>query len=105
MAPMKMVAVTAAVMAAPITGCSSMLLRSSMVSGPGFRKISSATTIFPRSWIGPPMEMALTRPDHEVPARGNTEMLFRAVRNLADNALKHSAAGDAIEIVRPVQGG
>jgi signal transduction histidine kinase len=44
-------------------------------------------------------EVALECPDRSVFVRGNAEMLFRATRNLADNALKHSAPGDTVEIV------
>ena len=43
-------------------------------------------------------EIAVIGADRPVPVRGNAEALFQAVRNLADNALRHTPAGTAVEI-------
>jgi signal transduction histidine kinase len=42
--------------------------------------------------------VALTGIDRPVPVNGNAEMLGRAVRNLVENALKHTPAGTDVEI-------
>ena len=43
-------------------------------------------------------EIALTGCDPPVFVRGNASMLHRAIRNLADNALRHTPMGSAVEI-------
>jgi signal transduction histidine kinase len=43
-------------------------------------------------------QIALNAPDGPVWVRGNPEALFRAVRNIAENALRHTPAGTAAEI-------
>ncbi len=44
----------------------------------------------------------LDAPETPVPVNGNPEVLFRAVRNLAENAIRHTAEGSTVTIaVRP----
>jgi signal transduction histidine kinase len=43
-------------------------------------------------------EIAVIGADVPLPVRGNPEALFQAVRNLADNALRHTPEGTAVEI-------
>jgi signal transduction histidine kinase len=43
-------------------------------------------------------QIALNAPEHEVWIRGNAETLVRAVRNLTENALKHTPVGTTVEI-------
>jgi signal transduction histidine kinase len=43
-------------------------------------------------------EIAVFGADRPVLVRGNAEALFQAVRNLADNALRHTPAGTVVEI-------
>ncbi len=40
----------------------------------------------------------LEAPETPVPVRGNAEVLFRAVRNLAENAIKHTPKGSTVTI-------
>lgn len=44
-------------------------------------------------------EIALAGADGPVWVRGNAEMISRAIRNLADNAIKHTPEGTTVEIV------
>jgi signal transduction histidine kinase len=48
--------------------------------------------------LGSQRVIALTGADSEVWVRGNGELLRRAIRNLVENALNHSAPGTTIEI-------
>ena len=43
-------------------------------------------------------ELAVDAPDHPVRVRGHTDALFHAVRNLADNALRHMPPGTTVVI-------
>lgn len=43
-------------------------------------------------------EIAVVGADRPVTVRGNAEALFQAVRNLADNALRHTPAGTTVEL-------
>lgn len=43
--------------------------------------------------------IALSGPEHPVAVNGNAEMIGRAVRNLVENALKHTPEGTDVEIV------
>jgi signal transduction histidine kinase len=43
--------------------------------------------------------IALGGPEHPVPIVGNAETVSRAIRNLVENALKHTPDGTAVEIV------
>lgn len=49
-------------------------------------------------------EIALSGCGALVRVKGNREMLFRAVRNLAENAISHSAKGSTVEIVIDADG-
>jgi signal transduction histidine kinase len=49
-------------------------------------------------------EIALNSCEEPVRARGDREMLFRALRNLAENALSHSPKGSTVEIVLEADG-
>jgi len=40
----------------------------------------------------------LTGPTEPIWVHGNSEMLFRAVRNLAENAIRHTAVGTSVEV-------
>ena len=42
--------------------------------------------------------IALAVPDHPILIRGNAEALFRAVRNVGENAIKHTAPDTTVEI-------
>lgn len=44
-------------------------------------------------------DVALSGPEEPVWVRGNSEMLGRAIRNLAENAIKHTAAGSTVEFI------
>lgn len=44
-------------------------------------------------------EVALTGTPHPVPVRGNAEMLKRAIRNLAENAIRYTSPGSTVEFV------
>ena len=43
--------------------------------------------------------MVLVDPGKPVWVQGNSEMLSRAIRNLAENAIKHTPAGTAVEFI------
>jgi signal transduction histidine kinase len=43
-------------------------------------------------------DIALTGADKPIFVRGNAPMLYRAIRNLAENALRHTPAGTSVEI-------
>ena len=49
-------------------------------------------------------EIALSGCEEPVRVKGNREMLFRAVRNLAENAISHSAKGSTVEIILDADG-
>ena len=49
-------------------------------------------------------EIALCSCEEPVRVRGNREMLFRALRNLAENAIGHTAKGSTVEIVLDADG-
>jgi len=49
-------------------------------------------------------EIAFVGCGEPVRVKGNREMLFRAVRNLAENAIAHSAKGSTVEIVLETNG-
>jgi signal transduction histidine kinase len=44
-------------------------------------------------------EVALTGTSNSVLVRGNAEMLNRAIRNLAENAIRHTPPGSAVEFI------
>jgi signal transduction histidine kinase len=44
-------------------------------------------------------EICLDAADEPVWVNGNPDMLYRAVRNLVENALHHTPAGTAVEVV------
>lgn len=44
-------------------------------------------------------DIALSGPEEPVWVRGNPEMLGRAIRNLAENAINHTAAGSTVEFI------
>ena len=47
-------------------------------------------------------QILLEAPEAPVPVNGNTEVLFRAVRNIAENAIRHTPKGSTVTIaVRP----
>ncbi len=47
-------------------------------------------------------QILLEAPEAPIPVNGNTEVLFRAVRNLAENAIRHTPEGSTVTIaVRP----
>jgi signal transduction histidine kinase len=48
--------------------------------------------------------IALSTPDASVWIRGNSEMLKRAVRNLVENAIRHTPVGTEVEIVLDGEG-
>jgi signal transduction histidine kinase len=49
-------------------------------------------------------EIALCSCEEPVRVKGNREMLFRALRNLAENAISHSARGSTVEIILEADG-
>jgi signal transduction histidine kinase len=49
-------------------------------------------------------DIALDAADGPVWVRGNADMLYRAIRNLTENALSHTAPGTAVEIVLRPEG-
>jgi len=44
-------------------------------------------------------EIALLSADHPVWVKGNAEMMKRAIRNLAENAIKHAPSGTVVEFI------
>ena len=44
-------------------------------------------------------DVALSGPEEPVWVRGNSEMLGRAIRNLAENAINHTATGSTVEFI------
>jgi signal transduction histidine kinase len=49
--------------------------------------------------LGEGKQIALVAPEAEVWIKGNAEALFRAVRNIAENALRHTPPGTGAEII------
>jgi signal transduction histidine kinase len=48
--------------------------------------------------------LALTGPGRPVPVRGDSEVLFQAVRNLVENALSHTPPGTTVDVKIEAQG-
>ena len=48
--------------------------------------------------LGERKDIELTAPSGPVWIQGNGEMLFRAVRNLVENAISYTSAGTSVEV-------
>ncbi len=49
-------------------------------------------------------QILLDAPDDPVPVRGNAEVIFRALRNIVDNAIAHTPAGTSVSITLGADG-